>query len=134
MGFGSEEYMDYTLLKKKGFLKIKDEQKMPLKSEGGFIDFTSFGSQPRNELEQAPKQEPAPSFGSFFDAPAQTSANPSPLANFDNPTTAVSQNSASLGDDFNALKIKVDDLDYKIDRFIERIDKIEQAINSIKLG
>jgi len=136
MAFGGEDYTDYTLLKKKGLLKIKEDDKIPLKSEGGFIDFTSFGSKP--EENKTPEQTgPAPNFG-FLDAPVQAetnSGNVNPLSSFETYTSSTSSPlTQTSSQDFNALRLKVDDLDYKIDRFIEKMDKIEEKLNSIKLG
>ena len=119
--FGKEdEYVDYTLLKKKGLLKIKKEEvQKNLKTEGGFIDLTASKT---GEAEQSSTNN--------FGFPADSSS-PSPLANFDviNPNMSSSELPANIdGKEFNALKIKVEDLDYKIDRFIERIDKLEEKL------
>ena len=45
MGFGREDYEDYTLLKKKGILKINENNKGNLKIDDGFIDFGSLNNQ-----------------------------------------------------------------------------------------
>ncbi len=131
-----DDYVDYTLLKKKGILKLPEEKKLPVKAEGGFIDFTAFGSNETKSLTQT-KETPSPNFD-FLNNMAAAASTPnsdssssvSPLANFDAIQPASS--TALLSPDnkeLNALKIKIDDMDYKLDRFIERIDKLEEKLN-----
>ena len=134
-----EEYVDYTLLKKKGLLKAKEEQvRKSVKTEGGFIDFTSMRNEPSSNNSYS-NSTTAPetntnNFGFLADMASSainSQVNSSPFANFDSvlPSTSASELPGSAdGKEFNALKIKVDDLDYKIDRFIERIDKLEEKL------
>jgi hypothetical protein len=131
MGFGKEEYVDYTLLKKKGILKIPEQKKLPIKSEGGFVDFTAFGSHENNAQET-----PTNNFGFLGDmASAGAANNPSsanPLANFDTLNTPAGS-AAGLSNNMDAkemgsLKIKIENMEYKLDRFIERIDRIEEKL------
>ena len=106
--FGKEEeYIDYTLLKKKGLLKAKEEQAHKnLNTEGGFIDFTSMRNEsPSNNASSSPAGFESVFSGASIPTPENTG-----------------------GKEINALRIKVDDLDYKIDRFIERIDKLEEKL------
>jgi hypothetical protein len=134
---GKEEYMDYTLLKKKGILKLKEEQaQKSLKTEGGFIDFTSFNSDsPSPQTDSS--STPTNNFGFLADmASAGTSNNTSsasPLANFDSFMSSASTSSSTIpgnvdAKDLNAMKLKMDDMEYKLDRFIERIDKLEEKL------
>ena len=132
--FGKEdEYMDYTLLKKKGILKLKKEETLKnTKMEGGFIDFTAMRNEPQTSSTNSTTA--TNNFGFLADMASASSSNPSLLANFDsamssNPTSNLSENMD--GREFNALKIKVDDIDYKIDRFIERLDRLEEKLSKI---
>jgi hypothetical protein len=138
MGFSkSDEYIDYTLLKKKGILKLPEEKKLPIKTEGGFVDFTAFGS----PAEPAPTTEsPTPNFDFLSNMAGVGNSNSStgtaepaapvinPFAGLDTfmpstPATSASQISGSVdGKELNAMKIKMDDMEYKLDRFIERLD------------
>lgn len=129
---GKEEYVDYTLLKKKGLLKIKEQEAQKnLKTEGGFVDFTSLANaeNPANTTETG-----ANNFGFLADM-ASAASNPSsanPLANFD--TVSSASNSVSSipenidAKELNALKLKIDDMEYKLNKFIERIDKLEEKL------
>ena len=113
-----EDYVDYTLLKKKGILKLKqDEIKRNTKMTGDFIDFTSFNNDNRvssNPAENAPVNN-----------------NFSFLADMASAGATSSTTSVSTTDDkeLSALKIKIDDIEYKLDKFIERIDKLEENLN-----
>ena len=122
-----------------GLNKLPEEKKLPVKAEGGFIDFTAFGSKENaNSSMPAPTQEtPAPNFDFLNNMAAaassqssDSSSSVSPLANFDTIQPASSTSLLSPNDkELNALKIKIDDMDYKLDRFIERIDKLEEKLN-----
>src|SRR3990172_3641684 len=111
MGFGSDEYIDYTLLKKKGLLKIKEEEmKKGLKSEGGFIDFTSFGNNGNSadiqKQESASNTMPNFDFLSNMASVGTTNVSSNPLTNLDSGSSSA--DSSGLGKDFSALRIKVD--------------------------
>ena len=130
--FGKEdEYIDYTLLKKKGLLKIEEEKaRQSLKSEGGFIDLTP--------AKTSDAEKPATdNFGFLRDMVSSNSgqASSNPLANFDSVTPTSSIEPAGIDvKEFGALKIRVDDVDYKLDRFIERIDRLEEKLSKLGQG
>ena len=143
MGFGSDEYIDYTLLKKRGLLKIKeDEIQKKFKAEGGFIDFTAFRNENSSQQQAQPaSSSPAPNFDFLSNMAAAGAANNSqsvnPLANLDTfaPSTSASEISGSVdAKELNAMKIKMDDIEYKIDKFIERLDKLEEKLGRVNLG
>lgn len=111
MGFSkSDEYIDYSLLKKKGILKISEKKTLPVKTEGGFMDFTSFGS-PNNQAASTTKEPSVNNFDFLNDMACGASQTPS-----QNP-----------GDnkEVSALKIKIDDIDYKLNKLLERLEKLE---------
>jgi hypothetical protein len=140
MGFGSDEYIDYTLLRKKGILKLPAEKELPIKCEGGFIDFTAFRSPQAPEPATEAKAEcPAPNFdflnnmaGVGASAPAGETTNP--LANFETYGGSTPGTSNAEGKEFEHLKVKMDDMEYKLDRFIERLDKLEEKLGRVNLG
>ena len=111
----SEDYVDYTLLKKKGILKLKEEKlKSSLKTEGGFVDLTPL----RNEATSASSTNLTNNFGFLSDMASIGSSN----SNSSNENVNVNES------DLSALKIKIDDMEYKLERFIERIDKLEEKL------
>lgn len=122
MAFGKEtDYMDYTLLKKKGMLKIKEQKIDRLKTDEGFVDFTGLASKENSEM-PSPDVPSAP-------APSPNMDFLSSLASGSSPISPPS----SLGDssDVNSLKIKIDDMEYKLDQFIERIDRLEEQLSRL---
>ena len=108
MGFFKKEgldVIDYTLLEKKGILK-KTQQKSDV------LDFTNASS---NTASSSSASSPT-DFASFFGSPT---ANP------------ASQASNSIPDsDVNALKIKLDDFEYKLEKLLERLASIESKLSS----
>jgi hypothetical protein len=132
-----EEYMDYTLLKKKGLLKMKEQElQKSIKTEGDFVDFTSFGTKESAPSSPTPETNTS-NFGFLADmasaGTANSSPSPNPLANFETFTPAASTSVSGIpntvdGKELNALKLKMDDMEYKLDRFIERIDKLEEKL------
>lgn len=131
--FGKEdEYIDYTLLKKKGLLRVEEEKvQQGLKTEGGFIDLTPAKTEVSKPSEMG-------NFGFLGDMASQNSSQTvaNPLASFDSiaQQTATAELASTGEREFNALKIKVDDIDYKIDRFIERIDRLEEKLSKLGQG
>jgi hypothetical protein len=125
--FGKDEVVDYTLLAKKGLLKLPEKKKIELKTEGGFVDFTSMHSASENAAAEMPAEVSA--------AGSAGSAMPDlgflgSLAGAG--SSAESSSSAALSassPDMSTLRVKIDDMEYKLDRFIERLDKIEEKIS-----
>lgn len=159
MGFSkSDEYIDYTLLKKKGILKLPEEKKLSVKTEGGFVDFTAFGSTENTTQTAGASAEspaglgaaPAPNFDFLGNmasvgassAPSAVAETPAinPFAGLETfapstPATSVSQISGNVdGREMNAVKLKIDDMEYKLDKFIERLDKLEEKLGKLNLG
>lgn len=135
------DYIDYTLLQKKGILKIKDQS-----SVNDLIDFTQqsnpstqiSGSSQSTPLSQS--QSPGSDFGSFF---GSSEANPpapsniqsgyeSPFASLDNPSpqSQSSNYNSTSNSDVSALRIKLDDFEFKIEKLLERLAKIESKLGS----
>lgn len=122
-----DDYVNYTLLQKKGILKLKEEKlKSSLRNEGGFIDLTPF----RNEVasEQATPQTSAPvntsNFGFLSDMASIGSSN--------TPSESAVESTNASESGLSELRIKIDNMEYKIDRFLERIDKLEESLKNSK--
>ncbi len=105
------DVIDYTYLKKRGLLKIKDIPKsnnLDLKS--GYADLTSNTNKLSNE-------------------PALPVQNESPLSFLDSLAGSVAtQTKADNAVDtleIKDLKVKIEDLEYKLERLIERLERIE---------
>ena len=126
MGFFKEsgDYVDYTLLKKKGLLKDEEQQKSDV------IDFTNTSG----------ASVPVPSAGSvsvsgennpfgFLDSMASASSSPSSSSSYYRNDTQ-STSSSSSPTEVNSLKIKVEDLEYKIEKLLEKIAKMEEKMGT----
>ncbi len=136
------DVLDLTLLQKKGILKIPPQAPSP-----EFLDLTV----PRISAQEGPQPPempgaPTPPAGpvpptSFFDFPAWSEASGStPIAN--NPFalldsmagsgTALSQGTGGSSPvdpaAFNALKIKLDDLEFKLDRLVEKFSLLDDRL------
>ena len=117
--WGNREYIDYTELKRRGLLKVKEvEQKMKISKEG-FIDFTN---NPLNNSESSTSSQTSVSPFGFLDnlsSNSEKTGNADPLSNIVNKADST---------ELNSMKIKLDDMEYKLDKLIERLEKIESKI------
>src|SRR3989344_998497 len=105
----NEEVLDLTLLQKKGILKIKEEKdEVELTKSQANSNIASHSSSPFE----------------FLDNLAQTSQADNKNY-FQSSTTA---NSADLQD----LRVKFEDIEYKMQRLIERFEKIEEKIREFE--
>ncbi|HLC53333.1 MAG TPA: hypothetical protein VJK03_02210 [Candidatus Nanoarchaeia archaeon] len=104
----SVDILDLTLLQKKGLLNIP-ERKPEL------IDLV--GPSASTMPSTAPSDNP---FG-MLDSFAQNASAP-PLASA----------GSDVPSDMNALKIKLDDFEFKFQRLIERLEKIESSLDNLK--
>ena len=120
-----DDYVDYTLLTKKGILKLKEEKlKSSLRNEGGFVDLTPF----RNEVATEPSSTSStPNMGNFgFLSDMASIGSSSPSSNSCENSPKINEN------DLSELRIKLDNMEYKFDRFLERIDKLEESLKNSK--
>ena len=116
-----EDYVDYTLLKKKGILKLKEEKfKNSLRTEGGFVDLTGFKNEETSQPTQTETTTNTSNFG-FLSDMASIGSNSNITNNNDNKTEVDEKELATL-------KVKLDDIEYKLERFLERIDKLEEKL------
>ncbi|MBX4212417.1 hypothetical protein KW787_03125 [Candidatus Pacearchaeota archaeon] len=109
--FGREsgDVLDFTMLQKRGILKKHEQEK-------DIIDLTQDPVAAAQQI--VPISAAAPSPLSFFDT-----VSPAPSF-FD----AQPQNNLQSSTDVQSLKVKIDDLEYKLDRFLERVEMIESKL------
>jgi hypothetical protein len=105
------DVLDLTDLQRRGILKKEQEtQQSSVKVDrGGYFDMSS------PEKSENPVQSDLPNPMGFLDSLAST--NPS--------TDAVSSSSGVDSLELQGLKSKIDDLEYKLDRLMEKIAKME---------
>lgn len=97
----------------------KPKQNSPASFVGGFLDFTQNSSQPISSSVSNPIETPN-TFG-FLNDFAQSAANEQ------NPQDVTSR-LGSTDSEVNALKLKVEDLEYKIERLLERLAEMEVKV------
>lgn len=123
---GSDIVYDIPYLQKKGLLK----KSAPTKFESGhkFVegyavltpeDLGTPGKESTAITSPSTTTESAPSPFSFLDSLAGASSQSAPL-----PSSSTSDIQQLTNDLANA-KVKIEDLEYKIDRLIERLEKLE---------
>lgn len=96
-------YIDLTLLQKKGILKKEEEKK----------DFVPVS--PTAEVLTPQQSAPENPF-SFLDNLASGEQ------------TNTEQNIPKQSEDFSNLTVKLENLEYQLERFLERLDKIEEKL------
>jgi hypothetical protein len=128
----NDEVLDLTLLRDKGILKIEEEKKREdnAKRDGDVLDFTAGNAKPDDA--GSGSSSPAPNFGFLADM-AGVGANAAAGAGADAGTASYygsgeSKNCDEGRSEFNALRIKLDDVEYRLARLIERLEKIEVGL------
>lgn len=116
------EIIDLTELSKKGILQrsraIANQESTFSTNEDKVLDLTS-----------RPSSSPSPSVSqSASDSPFSLLSSLASAATTESSAPVISSLQSS---DFQSLKIKVEDLEYKLDRFMEKILKIEEKLSSI---
>ena len=138
-----EDIIDFTMLQKKGILqRVKDLERQSKSisqssSNDGFVDLTKMGN--LNNSVSLGKSEDSGSFNSggnsggfagFFGAVDSGISGTSETSG----VSSVGSMSASSSDsDISALRIKLDDTDFKLQRALERIDELEKKVTEMKV-
>lgn len=127
--FDSTEYVDYTLLKKRGLLKSHEEELKTESKDTGFVDFTA-GMSSSSSASSSNTSSPFDLLSNLTSGTGNSASGStgSYYGNSSSTTGSVSSVGSSTGsDDVNALKLKIEDLEYKIQMLIERMDKMNST-------
>ncbi|HLC31624.1 MAG TPA: hypothetical protein VJK51_03070 [Candidatus Nanoarchaeia archaeon] len=114
--FGSNgDTVDLTLLQKKGILgrAMKEERE----GSSSVVDLSALSGAPSISAPIVPSSEAVPTALSFFDSVTAPASTPS-FFNSSEPSKSSSDSAAQLA-------IKIDDLEFKLERLIERLEKLE---------
>jgi hypothetical protein len=117
--------IDFTALKKRGLLRIPEPKidKRVKMDRDGSIDFTGMASSISNAVnDSSSTSNSAGAVSPFGFLDSLSSASSSSSSSLD---AAVMQPTSS---ELGAVKIKLDDLDFKIGQFVERMEKIESKL------
>ncbi len=117
---------DFTLLKKRGLLKDNNPKKsQSLSLKGGFLDLTR--SQKSQELQaQPPRSQPASPF-TLLDALATANTPSIQTSSQEIPTQTDARELANV-------KVKLDDLEYKLSDLVDRLIIIETKLQKIQIS
>ncbi|MDO8460403.1 MAG: hypothetical protein Q7S74_04800 [Nanoarchaeota archaeon] len=136
-GKASDVVMDIPLLHKKGLIKLPDPPKLPknVRLTEGFIDFSAD-----IESSSEDSQNPIQSSSSQLES-SPTTSNPFDMLNSLASSNSSSQSIPAIPDfdssspynshphqDLAHLKVKLEDLEYKLERFLERLEAIESKL------
>jgi hypothetical protein len=147
----SPSLIDYTALEKRGIIKKKEVKKMAAPvSKDGFIDFSAMGQDKINQIVNSQQQSPSlmssmPSLISSAiqspQSPVSSTSNSSPTPGFTSfwdqlPGQTSEQTQSSISTplavtdnlDVLTLKVKIDDLEYKLARLTEKLDLISSKL------
>jgi len=132
-----EDYVDITLMAKRGLIKMPNQGNENLKmNKEGYLEIVSPAETISNsDSSGSATAQNAASPLSFFDN-VSNSANASPLASFDSVNTSQTasyfsndgNSGASNSLDVNQLKLKIEDLEYKLLRLTETLDLITNKL------
>lgn len=121
--FGKDgEYIDYTLLKKRGLLKAREDELKSQVNEEGVLDLTSAYSIPSLSSSPSSVSSSASPFDMLSSLASANSSSSSSYPSNSYPTHSLSSSSDSA--EVNALKLKIEDLEYKLNALIDKIDKM----------
>jgi hypothetical protein len=129
--------VDFTALKKRGLLNMperKIDSRVKIDKDGS-IDFTGLASSISSAVNSS---NDSSSFGSSGSGGAI-----SPFGFLDNLSSASSSSSSaassldstlmqSSSSELSALKIKIDDLDFKLSGFMERMNRVESKLSEFE--
>lgn len=119
----SIEIIDLTELQRKGILQKSqqiEKNNEAINSKEGYVDLSNLAlTQSHAEsISTQPKEIESPEFLSS-------------LANIGaNEDSAQITNQAESSKELNQLKLKMEDLEYKLDSFIERLTRLEEKLNN----
>ncbi|MBS3089334.1 hypothetical protein J4461_00450 [Candidatus Pacearchaeota archaeon] len=108
------EILDLTLLQKRGILKVPEIKPANISNSDGFVDFTSQNKSESSENTNVSSFSP---FGMLDNALSQSPS-----------ISDMPKSSLESSSELNALKLKIDDFEFKFEKILERLDKIESRL------
>ena len=112
------DYIDYSLLQKRGLLKVSP------KKENDFLDLTRQQAEKVFSNNSASNASGSNPLASFFDD-SSSASNSLSSSSSSGITTYGNESPADL----SSLKIKIEDIEYKLERLIERLNRLELGNN-----
>ena len=122
-GKGKNDVIDFTALQKRGLIKKEEPKKSELQiTKDGYINLSQNKEQEIISNEISPQNNPFDMLNSLA-AAGNSAESENPFQ-----TSQSAQQNSSI--DFQHLSVKLDDLEYKLERLIDKIAEIEAKIKS----
>lgn len=127
--FGGGDYVDYTELKKRGLLKVPEVKNDGMKvNKDGYVEILKRENAGSNEINSVNNAQQT--------GGNEMASNPFGfLSSFANSASSSSSDNISNSDNLNNsnvevahLKVKLEDLEYKFDRLMEKLNLIEDKM------
>lgn len=128
------DLIDYTYLQKRGLIKKSEDLKSGVKmTNDGFLDLSNVT--PSNEINinannlnnNNSTSEPTANPLSFFDNISSNATTNTETTSF-YPSTPSSLNNSNDNLELNGLKLKMDDLEFKLSGLLEKIEQISSRL------
>lgn len=133
-----DDVVDLTMLQRKGLLKTRSN----VKDEEGFVN---LGTNNNSNEGSSSNSDVGTSALGFLGNLANVGKSESSSSSGINPTPSTSINSSSGGylsnlkaarkskfAEFQHMKVKIEDIEYKVDRFIDKLDAIEDRLRDLE--
>jgi hypothetical protein len=127
--------IDYTLLQKKGIIKKKTEKELPYKiNSKGEIDLTqpTADFKPLSEASMSNSSISNENPFNFLDNLAKSSSDSASQNDFVSDPFSGTAPTKDKGEEITAMKIKVEDLEYKLERLIDKLSMIESKLDGFE--
>lgn len=120
------DVIDFVELQKRGLIdaikRQRSETRIPISAEG-IVDFSSGSNSSSSSGSSSGSSGSASSFLNFLDSGSSGESEKSAVDFWGNPVASAKKSSDNSGE----LKIKIEELEYKLERAIERIEKLEMS-------
>lgn len=118
---GRNDVIDFTALQKRGLIKKEEPKKSDIKiTKDGYLALSEKKEQEIINSEVNPASNPFDMLSSLASA-----------GNSENPQSLMQQQSAQISpEDIQNLAVKLDDLEYKLERLMEKIAEIENKMKN----
>lgn len=121
------DVLDFTLLQKRGLLKIKED------TTPDVIDLTqqNTGIVDNPVIPITNEQSISPGTSPFDMLNSLASVSSSSLTNTESPSSFGTGSDLKSNSDFSSLNVRVENLEYKIERLLEKISLVESKLMNL---
>jgi len=130
----SIDTIDYTYLQKKGFIKKREGKKPPFKVDSkGMIDFTTMENDSLGNSQKITDNNSNNPFSFLNNISEASKDNQSNTTNPLSDSFSTSASNISDGNaEINSVKIKIDDLEFKLAQLVDKLSLIEGKLENFE--